>query len=146
MTKKAKTIAQAKADANAERAAHVAEAKMSGAKPAPKAPAKAAEPKADAAEKAAAIRADIKADRAPAKAAKGKAASKAKAAPAGNGARKGSKAETAYTMLTRKAGATRAAIVEACDGWGIDIKQFAARKGLKLRQDKDGTYFATPKA
>jgi hypothetical protein len=54
------------------------------------------------------------------------------------------KAEIAYRMLTAAKGMTRAAIVEACGGWGIDVKQFCARKNLKLRKDKDGALFATP--
>ena len=56
-----------------------------------------------------------------------------------------SKADIALKMLTRKQGATRKQIVEACGGWGIDIAQFAARKGLKMRKDADGVITATAK-
>ena len=91
--------------------------------------------------KAAALRAEIKADRKPA-AKKAKPAPKAKAARA---PKDGTKAGIAYKMLTRKAGTTRAAIVEACDGWGIDVKQFCERKSLKLRKDDEGVFYATAK-
>ena len=48
-------------------------------------------------------------------------------------------------MLTSTKGTTHAVIVEACGGWGIDIKQFAARKGLKLRRDADDMIYGTAK-
>jgi hypothetical protein len=95
----------------------------------PAAPAAAAKPKAGPAQAA-------KAKAAAKKTAKGKRAAKK---PAGGS----SKADIAFKMLTAAKGTTRAAIVEACGGWGIDLKQFAARKGLKLRRDADGTLFVT---
>ena len=67
-------------------------------------------------------------------------ASKVAKKPAGD-----TKAAIAYRMLTSAKGTTRAAIVEACDGWGIDVKQFCARKGLKLWNGADGTLFAAAK-
>lgn len=80
------------------------------------------------------------------KAEKPKAPSNAKAAkPAKAKPKAGSKADIALRMLTASKGTTRAAIVEAT-GWGIDVKQFCARKSLKLRKTADGTLFATAKA
>jgi hypothetical protein len=55
------------------------------------------------------------------------------------------KAAIAYRMLTAAKGTTRAAIVEACGGWGIDLRQFAARMNLKLRRDADGMIYGTAK-
>ncbi|MBR0823748.1 hypothetical protein [Bradyrhizobium liaoningense] len=68
-----------------------------------------------------------------------KAAKPAKAKP-----KAGSKAEIALRMLTASKGTTRAAIIEAT-GWKIDVKQFAQRKGLKLRKLADGTLLASAK-
>lgn len=48
------------------------------------------------------------------------------------------KAAIAYRMLTSKKGTTRAAIVEACGGWRIDLAQFAERKNLRLKKNADG--------
>ena len=102
--------------------------KAAPAVPAKKAAApKKAEPKPAAAKKA-------KAGPAPAK----KAAAPKKAAA--SAPRAGSKTETVLKML--KKGATRAAIVEATDGWQVDLKQLAARKGLKLHKDADGVITA----
>jgi hypothetical protein len=39
-------------------------------------------------------------------------------------------------------GSTRAAIVKAT-GWQVDLKQLAARKGLKLKQNAEGVITAT---
>lgn len=55
---------------------------------------------------------------------------KAAKKPAGD-----SKAAVAYRMLTSPKGCTRAAIVEATN-WQIDVRQFAERKGLKLRRGR----------
>ncbi len=63
------------------------------------------------------------------KAAKPKRAAKK---PAGD-----TKAAIAYRMLILVTGTTRAAIVKACDGWSIDIKQFVARKNLRLHRDAE---------
>lgn len=67
------------------------------------------------------------------------AAKKAAAAKAPRETRKGSKTEQVLAMLRK--GATRAAIVEAT-GWSVDLKQLAARKGLKLRKDAEGVITA----
>jgi len=48
-------------------------------------------------------------------------------------------------MLISAKGTTRAAIVEACGGWGIELKQFSARKGLRLHRDADGIIHGTAK-
>jgi hypothetical protein len=50
-------------------------------------------------------------------------------------AAKGTKTAKVLAML--KKGATRQAIVKATD-WQVDLKQLAARKGLKLRTDAAG--------
>ena len=50
-----------------------------------------------------------------------------------------SNAAIAYRMLTSAKGTTRAAMVEACGGWGIDLK------GLKLCRDADGAIYGTAK-
>jgi outer membrane biosynthesis protein TonB len=83
-----------------------------------------------------------KAEPAPKKAAPKKApAPKARAAKGEPAAtRTGSKTEIVLKML--KKGATRAAIVEATDGWQVDLKQLATRKGLKLHKDADGVITA----
>jgi hypothetical protein len=75
-------------------------------------------------------------------------APKAKAAPAKKGSpktkarvtRDGSKTEKVIAMLRN--GATRLAIIEAT-GWQVDLKQLAARKGLRLKKDKAGVIRAT---
>ena len=46
------------------------------------------------------------------------------------------KTEKVIRML--KKGATRPAIVKATGGWNVDLKQLAARKGLKLRKNDEG--------
>lgn len=53
-----------------------------------------------------------------------------------------SKSDIAVKMLQRKGGAARKDIVEACGGWGVDLKQLCARRGLKLRKLADGNYHA----
>jgi Meckel syndrome type 1 protein len=103
---------------------------------APKAQKVAKAPKAAPAPKAKAAKANGKAKpKATAKAAP-KAAAKTKTPKA---AAAGSKTEQVLAML--KKGATRTAIVEAT-GWQVDLKQLAARKGLKLSKDKDGVITA----
>jgi hypothetical protein len=73
------------------------------------------------------------AKKAAAKKAPAKKAAAKKAGPAKT--RDGSKTEKVLAML--KKGATRSAIVEAT-GWNVDLKQLAARKGLKLKKDAEG--------
>ena len=53
---------------------------------------------------------------------------------------KTTKTETVIRMLRK--GATRIAIVEAT-GWQVDLKQLAARKGLKLKKNAEGVIRAT---
>lgn len=66
---------------------------------------------------------------------------KAKAAKAAPRKGVGSKTDKVIAMLRK--GSTRAAIVEATGGWQVDLKQLAARKGLKLTKNKDGVITAT---
>lgn len=54
-----------------------------------------------------------------------------------------SKSDIAVRMLRRKGGAARKDIVAACGGWGVDLKQLAARRGLKLKRLGDGNFAAT---
>jgi hypothetical protein len=65
-----------------------------------------------------------------------------KAAAKGNGkptTTSGSKTEQVLAMLAK--GATRKQIVEKT-GWQVDLKQFAARKGLILKKDAQGVITA----
>ncbi|MCS3496194.1 hypothetical protein M2189_004846 [Bradyrhizobium japonicum] len=55
----------------------------------------------------------------------------------------GSKSNIAVKMLGRKGGAARKAIVEACGGWQVDLKQLCARRGLKLQRLADGNFIAS---
>ncbi|UFW88952.1 hypothetical protein BjapCC829_10805 [Bradyrhizobium barranii] len=55
----------------------------------------------------------------------------------------GSKSDIAVKMLGRKGGAARKAIVEACGGWQVDLKQLCARRGLKLKRLADGNFIAS---
>jgi hypothetical protein len=76
----------------------------------------------------------------PAKAAKAKPAKKAK--PEGK-----SKVDIVIKMLTGAKAVTRKDIAEAVAWPSINIKAICARKGMKLKQEKDGTLSATaPKA
>ena len=54
--------------------------------------------------------------------------------------RSGSKSETVIALLTQDGGTTRKEIVQAT-GWKVDLKQFAARKGLVISQ-QDGRLIA----
>lgn len=55
----------------------------------------------------------------------------------------GSKSDVAVKMLGRKGGAARKAIVAACGGWQVDLKQLCARRGLKLKRLADGNFIAS---
>ena len=52
-------------------------------------------------------------------------------------AKKAPKTKTAIVLSMLKKGATRKAIVEKT-GWQVDLKQLAARKGLKLKKNAEG--------
>ncbi|WP_187435503.1 hypothetical protein, partial [Bradyrhizobium cytisi] len=67
-----------------------------------------------------------------------------KAKPKGDGK---SKVEIVIAMLTGRKAVTRKDIAEAVEWPSINIKAICARKGMKLKMEKDGTLSASaPKA